>query len=82
MNGSKVSLSSFTKRLYTGTIIGAALFAGAVSAHAQTVVKVAYSADYFMSAPTFATAWFTMVNQGLKKDMPGATLQLEPIHGG
>jgi multiple sugar transport system substrate-binding protein len=82
VNGSKPSLSELAKRLYAGTAIAAALFVGAASAHAETIIKVAYSSDYFMSTPAMATQWFTSIKQGLAKDMPGVTLELEPIHGG
>jgi multiple sugar transport system substrate-binding protein len=61
------------------TAIAASLFAVVASAHAETVIKVAYSADYFMSTPAMATQWFTAMKEGVVKAYPGVTLQLEPI---
>jgi multiple sugar transport system substrate-binding protein len=79
VNGSRLNLK---KRLCLATALAATLLAGTASAHADTVIKVAYSADYFMSTPAMATQWFTAMKEGVARAYPGVTLQLEPIHGG
>jgi multiple sugar transport system substrate-binding protein len=79
VNGSRFNLK---KGLCVATAMAPSLFAGVASAHAETVIKVAYSADYFMSTPAMATQWFTAMKEGVAEAYPGVTLQLEPIHGG
>ena len=79
MNGSKLSLK---KRLCLATALAMATLAGATSARAGTVIKVAYSSDGFMATPVMATQWFGSMKEGVAKAYPGVTLKLEPIHGG
>jgi multiple sugar transport system substrate-binding protein len=79
VNGSKLSLKN---RLCLATALAMAALAGATSAHAGAVIKVAYSSDGFMATPLMATQWFGSMKEGVAKAYPGVTLKLEPIHGG
>jgi multiple sugar transport system substrate-binding protein len=82
MSALRLRISGFKRHLCAGVAATAAVLAGGATAHAQTVIRVAYSADYFMNTPALALQWFTTIKQGVEKQFPGVTVKLEPIHGG
>lgn len=78
---------SSTTRRKVLTAIALGLSASAVAlitpAYAdQTTVRVAYSADYFMSSPDLATKWFGGIKANFEKANPNVKIELVPIQGG
>ena len=60
-----------------------ALGAGTTLAWADAItLKVAYSADYFMSSPDLAKKWFGEIKDGFEKSNPDIKVDLAPIQGG
>ncbi len=73
--------SRFKRYLYAGAVAVTALAAGGASAHAQRVVRIAFSADYYPATPQMLASWVAEVQQSAKKQFD-IELTPVPIQGG
>ena len=74
---------SMPRRALLALAVTTALGAGTTLAWADAItLKVAFSADYFMSSPDLAKKWFGEVKDGFEKANPDVKVELVPIQGG
>jgi multiple sugar transport system substrate-binding protein len=75
--------ASLPRRALLGLALTTALAASTTLASADPVtLKVAFSADYFMSTPDLAKKWFGEIKDGFEKANPDVKVELVPIQGG